>query len=197
VARNDKLIVQYLPLVQRIAWRMAEQLCADRDDFVSSGMVGLVEAARRFDRTKGKSFVAYATLRIRGEIMDDFRRLDTLPRSERARRKKDPHRAETGKGSQFHSWREFHPNALARAVDPRDKPLRVRRDAAMTVTRLLQKIPPRLREVLILYWLEDKTDPEIGEMLGVTGSRVCQLRKKAQGLLRKAADQLGVTIDDI
>ncbi len=76
----------YLPLVHRIAARLAKRLPAHVPlaDLVSAGTEGLVEAMQRFDPARGVAFKAFASWRIRGAIRDDLRRKDTLSRDMRA-----------------------------------------------------------------------------------------------------------------
>jgi RNA polymerase sigma factor for flagellar operon FliA len=51
------------------------------DDLIQAGMIGLLEAAKRYDAAKGASFETYAGIRIRGSIIDEVRRGDWTPRS--------------------------------------------------------------------------------------------------------------------
>ncbi|WP_409523788.1 RNA polymerase sigma factor FliA [Nitrincola sp. MINF-07-Sa-05] len=78
-----ELIDQYAPLVKRIAHHLMARLPANviLDDLVQAGMIGLLEAARKFDPGKGASFETYAGIRIRGSIIDEVRRGDWTPRS--------------------------------------------------------------------------------------------------------------------
>jgi RNA polymerase sigma factor for flagellar operon FliA len=72
----------HLELVDRIATQLRRTLASsiDRDELMSAGREGLLDAARRFDAERGVPFGAYATLRIRGAMIDGVRRLATLPR---------------------------------------------------------------------------------------------------------------------
>ena len=85
-----ELIEENLPLVRHIVGRLALSLPShiDLDDLHSSGLVGLLNAVRHFDPQAGSSFGSYARVRIRGEIFDQLRRLDWVPRSvhEKARK---------------------------------------------------------------------------------------------------------------
>lgn len=70
-------------LVKRIAQHMIVRMPASvqLDDLIQAGMIGLLEAARKFDGGKGASFETYAGIRIRGAIVDEMRRGDWVPRS--------------------------------------------------------------------------------------------------------------------
>ncbi|NMB73997.1 MAG: FliA/WhiG family RNA polymerase sigma factor [Myxococcales bacterium] len=84
---REARILQYLPLVQRVASRLARHLPAsvDRRDLVLAGCVGLIAALERFDPQRGLDFGTFAEFRIRGAILDELRALD--PISRRARRR--------------------------------------------------------------------------------------------------------------
>lgn len=83
VQSSDELIQQYTPLVKRIAHHLLGRLPSSvvLDDLLQSGMVGLLEAASKYDPSKGASFETYAGIRIRGSIIDEVRRGDWTPRS--------------------------------------------------------------------------------------------------------------------
>src|SRR5687768_1392679 len=76
-------VEQYAYLVKRIALHMIARLPASvqLDDLMQAGMIGLLEAAQKFDGSKGASFETYAGIRIRGAIVDEMRRGDWVPRS--------------------------------------------------------------------------------------------------------------------
>jgi RNA polymerase sigma factor for flagellar operon FliA len=82
-ARWQALVDQYAPLVARIAHHLRARLPASvqADDLIQAGMLGLLEAARRFEDNRGASFETYAGIRIRGAMLDEIRRGDWAPRS--------------------------------------------------------------------------------------------------------------------
>ncbi|MFT5721351.1 MAG: RNA polymerase sigma factor for flagellar operon FliA [Motiliproteus sp.] len=77
------LVERHAPLVKRIALHLLARLPSSvlANDLIQSGMVGLLEAARRYDPSKGASFETYAGIRIRGAIIDEVRKGDWTPRS--------------------------------------------------------------------------------------------------------------------
>jgi RNA polymerase sigma factor for flagellar operon FliA len=87
---DHSLVEQYLPLVKTVVGRLAltlpSHICVD--DLYGAGLVGLLNAVRRFDPKGGSSFEAYARVRIRGAIFDELRRLDWVPRSVHDKAKK-------------------------------------------------------------------------------------------------------------
>lgn len=80
---NDITIEDYAPLVKRIAYHMMMRMPASVqvDDLIQAGMIGLIEAAQKYDGSRGASFETYAGIRIRGAIVDEMRRGDWAPRS--------------------------------------------------------------------------------------------------------------------
>jgi RNA polymerase sigma factor for flagellar operon FliA len=89
-APENSLVEQYLPLVKTVVGRLAMTLPShvNQDDLYSAGLVGLLNALRRFDPKNGTSFETYARLRIRGAVFDELRRLDWVPRSVHDKAKK-------------------------------------------------------------------------------------------------------------
>jgi len=79
----DALVTRYAPLVKRIAHHLLGRLpgSVQLDDLVQAGMIGLLEAARKYDAGRGASFETYAGIRIRGAMLDEMRRGDWAPRS--------------------------------------------------------------------------------------------------------------------
>lgn len=81
--QNNQLVERHAGLVRRIAYHLLARLPDSVlvDDLIQSGMVGLLEATRNFDASKGASFETFAGIRIRGAMLDEIRRGDWVPRS--------------------------------------------------------------------------------------------------------------------
>jgi RNA polymerase sigma factor for flagellar operon FliA len=79
-----------MPLVRSVVDRMRASLPAhlDVDDLYSVGLLGLIQAQRRFDPTHGVTFAAYAAMRVRGAVLDELRRMDWMSRTLRVKAKK-------------------------------------------------------------------------------------------------------------
>lgn len=77
------LVDQYAELVRRIASHLKARMPASvqLDDLIQAGMVGLIEASRKYDASRGASFETYAGIRIKGAMVDELRRGDWAPRS--------------------------------------------------------------------------------------------------------------------
>jgi len=85
-----ELIERYLPLVRNVVDRIKLNLPShvDADDLYSVGVTGLIAAVRKYDPSQDSTFAAYATMRIRGAVLDELRRLDWCPRRARAKARK-------------------------------------------------------------------------------------------------------------
>jgi RNA polymerase sigma factor for flagellar operon FliA len=85
-----ELVTQFLPLVTKVANRLAIGLPSnvDKDDLISYGRFGLLDALAKFDHTRGLQFETYAMWRIRGAMIDGLRENDWIPRTVRDKAKK-------------------------------------------------------------------------------------------------------------
>lgn len=78
---RDSLIVKHLPLVKKVVARIdVKGDIVDQDDLVSIGVIGLMDAIKKYDHKKNVPFEAYATLRIRGSVMDELRKIGRVSR---------------------------------------------------------------------------------------------------------------------
>lgn len=84
---RERLVMEHLPVVRFIARRLHERLPqhVELEDLISAGVIGLIDACGRFDRTRQVQFKSYAQFRIRGAILDALRLLDWSPRELRRR----------------------------------------------------------------------------------------------------------------
>lgn len=87
---REQIIIEYAPLVKLVAGRLSMYLGynVEYEDLVSYGIFGLIDAIDKFDRSKDVKFETYASLRIRGAILDQIRKMDWIPRSVRQKQKK-------------------------------------------------------------------------------------------------------------
>ncbi len=88
-ALREKLIIEYSPLVKIVAGKMSMYLGnnVEYDDLVGYGVFGLIDAIDKFDVHKEVKFETYASLRIKGSILDQIRKMDWIPRTIRQRQK--------------------------------------------------------------------------------------------------------------
>ncbi len=87
---REKIILEYANLVKLVAGRLSMYLGynVEYDDLVSYGIFGLIDAIDKFDSMKEVKFETYASLRIRGAILDQIRKMDWIPRTIRQKQKK-------------------------------------------------------------------------------------------------------------
>ncbi len=126
----NEVIAQHSDLVRRIAHHLAARLPAsvEVDDLIQAGMMGLIEASRSYDADQGASFETYASIRIRGSMIDEIRRGDWVPRSVH-RRARDA--AATIRRLEQSSGRAASATEVAAAMEmPLPEYLRLMEDAA-------------------------------------------------------------------
>ena len=87
---REKIILEYAPLVKVVAGRLSMYLGynVEYDDLVGYGIFGLIDAIDKFDPNKDVKFETYASLRIRGAILDQIRKMDWIPRTIRQKQKR-------------------------------------------------------------------------------------------------------------
>ncbi|MBQ1881303.1 MAG: sigma-70 family RNA polymerase sigma factor, partial [Lachnospiraceae bacterium] len=86
---REKIIVEYAPLVKVVAGRLSMYLGynVEYDDLVGYGVFGLIDAIDKYDPAKAVKFETYASLRIRGAILDQIRKMDWIPRTVRQKQR--------------------------------------------------------------------------------------------------------------
>ncbi|MBD9416540.1 RNA polymerase sigma factor FliA [Pseudomonas sp. PDM16] len=221
---QHQLIERYAPLVKRIAYHLLARLPASVqvDDLMQAGMIGLLEASKKYDGTKGASFETYAGIRIRGAMLDEVRKGDWAPRSvhRNTRMVSDAIRAieaRTGRdakdqevaaelqlsledyygilgdtlGSRLFSFDDLvqdgEQGGLHEDVSSsHGGPLHGLEDERFqsALADAIAHLPERERLVLSLYYDEELNLKEIGEVLGVSESRVSQLHSQCAARLR-------------
>lgn len=215
-AGNDDAAVlqKHSAIVDRAARRLVMRtgLKSAYDDLWSAGALGLLEAVRRFDSTKGASFETFAEHRVRGAMLDELRRMDHLPRRLRSRaddlvkaKKKlsgelgreatteevaDELKLDLEETSGIEALLEPHvPLDVALATLASDEQVDsqlMRSEAIRVLTDSLKELPERLQMVLSLHYVEDCTYREIAKLLQVSEPRVCQLHAEALTKLRES-----------
>jgi RNA polymerase sigma factor for flagellar operon FliA len=225
-ALREQIILSYIPLVHYVLGRLglSQSQGADYEDAASQGLIGLIEAVDNYDPRFGTQFSTYATVRVRGRVLDYLRALDWLSRTARRRARavqqaitdlwgvlqRAPTDEELARYLQFDlptlqqalldsrhvvlsldstvqaegegdgSFHELLPDEdqidPAEALDDQE--------SLFHLVNTIKSLPERQQLLLSLYYNENLTFKEIGEMLGVSESRVCQLHARAMMELR-------------
>lgn len=112
----DDLIEEHSGLVNRIAYHLAARLPASVvvDDLIQVGMIGLLDASQQYDPSQGAAFTTYATIRIRGAMLDELRRNDWAPKSVH---KKQRDLMKVVSDIETKTGREAKPKEVAAAMD--------------------------------------------------------------------------------
>lgn len=214
---QETLVKSHALLVKRIAHHLLGRLpqTVQLDDLIQAGMLGLLEAARHYDATKGASFETYAGIRIRGHMLDEVRRNDWVPRSvyRNSRMiseavKQVEHRL--GRGAkdveiaeelnlplnEYHEMLQDSASSHLYGFDdlgvtddvllgdgsstssePHANVLHS--DMMSRLSHVINAIPHKERLVLSLYYEQDLNLKEIGEIIGVSESRISQILTQA------------------
>lgn len=212
---RDQLIRDHLDVARRISMRMARR-CPDwvaREDLVAAAMLGLTEAADRYDITRNEPFIAFAEKRIRGAVLDELRRGDIMPRRARSmarkigatimelERKLGGPAADEQVADALGVSIEQYKNELEQLVhvtigalqveegtltadDESPEVTTMRHQALARVRQALPKLEQRDLLILALYYNEELTYHEIAQVLGVTTARICQLHGRVIARLR-------------
>ena len=173
------LIERYIPLARALARRIrVATALADADDMLSAALIGLIDAVDRFEPGRGVPFEAYASLRIRGAMVDELRRVDERGRG--ADPETNP-RAVSLDGLVEEEWQAF----LAVSDEWLDEEFELE-DLRGRVQIAIDNLPPRQREVLARYYADSLTLREAGVRMGISEARACQLHGRAITNLRRA-----------
>jgi RNA polymerase sigma factor FliA len=225
------LVESHLPLVRHVLAGVAAHYPrhADREELAQAATLGLVEAAHRYDESRGVPFERWASLRIRGAIVDAVRALDFAPRTLRSAARdveaartglevelgRTPTDAETAERvgmtvTELSSLQGRVHRSLVLSLDAPcgeedGDPLTLgsglvddtalepvllleERERATYVRDALACLPERLREVVVGYFLDGQSSADLAERLGVTESRVSQMRTEALRLMRSGIE---------
>ncbi|MFM5868296.1 lateral flagellar system RNA polymerase sigma factor LafS [Aeromonas caviae] len=200
------ILSRYLSLVKRAATHLRSQVSAsfDQEDMEQVGMMGLLEAWRRYGGEPDAQFESYAFKRVRGAMLDELRRLDWRPRQLRQqvhghnqvqrelfnRLGRNPTEQELAQALSctVEEVRQLAYASQAEALQSLEEWLENGgrapasesddQDLAMTLGKVLGTLDKREQLLLSLYYQQELNMKEIALVLGLTESRVCQLHKQ-------------------
>ncbi len=189
----EELVRTHLPLLSRVAahlWRPAMLPMYELEDLAQMGFRGLVQAAERFDPARGVKFSSFAYRRIRGAIIDEIRKRDWVPRQVRIRCEETPIIGSL-------SWPAPTPdgmdgNEVGDLIEGPSAPLDEgleRQDLHMALRRLLDE---QELTVIVGSYFRGLRLAVVADEMGLTESRVCQIRQKALAKLRLGLPRLGI-----
>lgn len=210
-------LLAYVPLVKRVVRQLGSQAAGalDRDDMQQVGLLGLLDAIRRYGEPDEK-FAGYATMRVRGAILDELRRQDWRPRAVRQETHRvrdgvrelarelgrEPTQAEVLKQLQLtpEAYRQFQLAESAEQLAHFDEVVQELPDlheegrfspeaqlfARRSIEQALLALDEREQRIVQLYYEFELSLKEIAEVLGVTEARVCQINKAALKKMRSS-----------
>jgi len=209
VADEQKHLLAYAPLVKRIVRQLNSQVqgAIDRDDMEQIGLMGLLEALRRYGEPDA-SFGSYASLRVRGAILDELRRQDWRPRAVRQHSHKmrdavrdltrklgrEPSEQETmaALGLDADAYQAYLLDENAETIASFDEILQdtladtgsvAGPEEQLMIRRSLEQaltgLDEREQRVIQMYYEFELSYKEIAAVLDLTDARVCQLNKQA------------------
>ncbi len=214
---ENQTVQKHEPLVKRIAQHVLSRLssCVQLDDLIQSGMIGLLEASKNYDAEKGASFETYASIRIRGSMLDEVRKGDWVPRSVHRNARKVAQavkevenqkgcdaRAEDVADNLKVTIREYHRllqetnshkmfQFCAEGINeenisdegssafPTPFERLQKEDFKRSLSKGIKSLTDREQLILNLYYDEELNLRKVGEILGVSESRVSQIHSQA------------------
>lgn len=210
---EQRHLLEYVPLVKRVVRQLTSQIggIMDREDMEQVGLMGLLDALRRYGSAPDAKFGAYASVRVRGTILDELRRQDWRPRTVRqaSHRMRDAVRELTRRlgrnpsdadivrelgitATDLHDYRLAENAEMLVSFDEilaelSNVPSHSQTPEAALMTRrsleqALHTLDEREQRVIQLYYEFDLSLKEIAAVLGLTEVRICQINK---GALRK------------
>lgn len=222
-SQRDEYIMSHTWLVRHIVGRVAARLPAgvDLENLEAAGVLGLIEAANKFDHSRGIKFKTFAYTRVRGAVLDELRRncplpqhvLENVTKIRRATEKLHPGPVtpeglakESGlpldtvldalaamRVTETVSWDDSNPALSSRHRDHSAAPDEVAQEEERKerLAAAIAALPERERIVVSLYYLEDLRLREIGEVLNLSESRISRLLSAALFRLRERMEAAG------
>ncbi len=197
-SRKD-LVMEHLPLVKKIASKIYNRIpdgIVDFEELVNTGIIGLIKAIERYDSNKAK-FSTYAYIKIRGEILDYLRKQDFLPRSVREKikngeisdLKEEIVTLVSIEEKLFGNSERYFVKDILVSEEPEPEEVLIKEEAKRVLAEAISELSDKEQLVLQLIFVEGLDLKSIGEILGVSVSRVSQIKTGALKKLRKLLER--------
>lgn len=214
----EQFVIEHRPLVKKIALHIKRRLPShvELDDLLQSGLIGLLEARKNYKPNMGTTFETFASIRIRGAIIDSLRKSSWVSRETiKNMRKMSDAITKIEQRNQKHATSEEIAEELGISVeehfkitqeisicnilsldeidqdnsifgndDTAPEGIVSQEDIKEQLKEILQELPEREQLVLSLYYVEEFTFKQIGEILDLTEARICQLHTHAIARVR-------------
>lgn len=187
-ATHSLQVTDYLPLVGAISRALSRGLppSVELDELINDGVIGLIEAMRRYDPTRGVGFSTYAAHRIRGAMLDGLRARDPLPRRIRRAQKAEQSSSRNqaaGCGIQFHDLEDALMIPEDEASGPEARVLE--EELQYELHCGLLELPPRDRQVLLLRMGRGMTLRAVAMQLELSITRIAEIQTRGIVRLRR------------
>ncbi len=229
---KKQIVEEYIPLVKYIASRVMfdKNKYMEFEDLVSYGMIGLMDAINKYDSSKGMKFSSYASIRIKGAMIDELRRnrpiskgaMDKLNKYNKAvdelqsQLLREPNNKEIaeyldisiGEVAEIENcinyismvslenviFSDDEDMTLMGIIEDKNSPspdsVLQEKEQLNVLAKAIELLKEKDRTILNLYYYERLTLKEIGSVLGVSESRICQLHSRAIVNLRECMKKL-------
>ncbi len=214
---QDNIVIQYLPAVRAMAYRLKERLptSIDVDDLISIGTEEMIKLSRKYDRAQNDSFWGYGKKRVYGSMLDFLRSLDVMSRANRRLIKlvdveitkylscheeepSDEYLSEIS-GEDIEKIKEARSGVKIISVMPINEQItiysgentadKIEKEELLEIVKdVLLSFKKREQTIIQLYYFEELNLKEISEILEISESRISQIHKK---LLSKIRIELG------
>ncbi len=214
-AELNEMVAKYAPLVRKLAFQVASRLPPNvvLDDLIQEGMMGLLDAIKRYEPRPGLNFEAYARFRITGAIYDSCRENDILPRNQRDKLSglekavrrleqelgRTPTEQEIADACEL-SIEEYHqtldamvgmtaiddvPEHLLPIAEGAD-PSQITsfKQIAQQLAGVIRELPEKERMVVALHYQEDLSFREVAYVMDLTPGRISQIHTQAMVRIR-------------